>query len=566
MRVNFDSTAEVTLKKSLLGALVLLLLFVVITLSISRVKSNTWDESAHLMAGYAYVEEGMDYLSPLNHPVTGRAISALGPSLLYDLDFDKSVKPEGAPGSDFFQYSLKFLFENSVPGTKILTSARAGTIIVGCLLLVFVYLWSYRLWGVTGALVSVLFTALSPNILAHSALATTDLPITAFFFISTYFLWRLSGEEGTLLTSLLAALFIAAALTTKHSALFLMPIFVAAFIVRLRASGLKQTLGLFIPVLVLVYFFIWTFYAFRFHSPGAGYMPLDWARFDTSAFAPLYDFIRAFKLLPESYLYGVAGVVSGASTGRAAFLMGEYSGTGWWQYFTVAFLLKTPIPTLFLFAASVIYYLKSMKRSASGLGALWLLLPVLMLFVLVSAQNVNIGLRHLLPIYPFIFVMIGSVTTIKTESVRLAKRVLVIAIAWYVVVAGATYPHQLAYFNEFIGNPDNGYKYLVDSNLDWGQDLPALKEFMVERDIKRIKLAYFGFSDPKQYGIEYDYLPSYYMPMTEGAGGDIELEGWFAISATMLQGVYLPNRDMYRFFREREPEAVLGHSIFIYKF
>jgi 4-amino-4-deoxy-L-arabinose transferase-like glycosyltransferase len=480
--------------------------------------------------------------------------------------------PEGAPGSNFFQYSLKFMFENSVPGEKILLSARAGTIIIGALLLVFVYLWSYRLWGGTAALLSVLFTALSPNILAHSALATTDLPITAFFFISTYFLYRLSGEEGTHLTALFAALLIALALTTKHSALFLVPIFAASFSVRLRVSTLKRTLGLYIPVLVLVYLFIWAFYGFRFHSPAIGYTPLDWARFDASAFAPLYDFIRSFKLLPESYLYGVAGVLSGASTGRAAFLMGEYSGTGWWHYFTIAFLLKTPIPALILLAASVIYLLRDMvkglagKRSSRKLGALWLLLPVLMLFILVSAQNVNIGLRHLLPIYPFIFVLIGSVVTIKTESVRLAKRVFVVAIAWYVIAAASTYPHQLAYFNEFIGDPDNGYKYLVDSNLDWGQDLPALKEFMVERDIKKIKFAYFGFSDPKYYGIEYDYLPSYYMPMTEGAGGDIELEGWFAISATMLQGVYLPNRDMYRFFRERTPEAVLGHSIFIYKF
>ncbi len=555
---------EVTPKRATFGALLILLLFCLITTSIAKSKSNTWDESAHILSGYAYITEGLDYLSPLNHPVTGRSISALIPSLVYDLDFDNTVKPERAPDSNFFPYSLKFLFENSVPGTKILFSARIGSIITGCLLLCFVWLWAYRLWGPTGALLSVLFAALSPNLLAHSALATTDLPITAFFFISTYFLYRLSTGEGGIVTALLAALFITLALTTKHSALFLLPVFGISFLLRLKRSGIKSTLGLYLSVFVVVYLLLWAFYGFRFHSSSPLYVPLDWALFEASAFAPIYDFIRSFKLLPESYLYGVAGVLSGASSGRAAFLMGEYSSNGWWYYFTVAFLIKTPIPALIFFIASVLYLLR--ERSERTVRALWLFLPALMLFVAISAQNVNIGLRHALPVYPFIFVLIGSVTSIRTESIRLAKRFFVVGVAWYVISAASTFPHQLAYFNEFIGGPDNGYKYLVDSNLDWGQDLPALKEFMVERDIESIKMSYFGFSDPKYYGIKYDYLPSYYMPPTGAVSSEVTLEGWFAISATMLQGVYLPRRDFYKIFKETEPVAVIGHSIFIYKF
>ncbi len=551
-------------------ALFMVALFCVLASTIAKDKSNTWDESAHILAGYAYITEGMDYLSPLNHPVTGRSVSAALPALLYDLDFDNTVKPEGAPDSNFFQYSLKFLFENSVPGTRILFSARAGNIAVGVLLLFFVFLWSYRLWGAQGALLSVFFTALSPNILAHSSLATTDLPITAFFFISTYFLYLLSTEKGGLVTALLAALFISLALTTKHSALFLAPVLILSFIIKYKNNGMKKSASLFALLLISTYLLIWAFYGFRFHSGGAGYTGLNWARFGSSPLTPVYDFIRSYKLLPESYLFGIAGVLSGASSGRAAFLMGEYSGNGWWRYFTIAFLIKTPIPTILFFITSVLYLLREkflrLGDSRRASKALWLFLPALMFFILLSSQNVNIGLRHILPIYPFIFVLIGSVPSLKIDSKRVAKRILVVGLVWYAVSAASIFPNQLAYFNEFIGGPDNGYKYLVDSNLDWGQDLPALKDFMEENSIDKIKLSYFGFSDPRYYGIDYEYLPSYYMPRTGKTDKDIELKGWFAISATMLQGVYLQRRNLYQFFKTQKPVAVLGHSIFIYRF
>jgi hypothetical protein len=244
--------------------------------------------------------------------------------------------------------------------------------------------------------------------------------------------------------------------------------------------------------------------------------------------------------------------------------MGEFSTTGWWYYFSIAFLIKTPVAAILLLIASVLYLFVADKEDSGK--AMYMILPALLVFIAVSLQKVNIGLRHVLPVYPFIFTLIGFVPNIRTRSLKAAKAVFYAACLWYLYAAISIYPHQLAYFNEFIGGPANGYKYLVDSNLDWGQDLPGLKKYMDEKGIERIKLAYFGFSDPGYYGIEYEYLPSYQILEPQNVKEAVPVEGWLAISATMLQGLYLPDPGTYASLREARPVDTIGHSIFIYRF
>lgn len=175
----------------------LLLVFFATASSVALKKNNTWDESAHILSGYAYVKKGMDWISPLNHPVLGRAVTGALPAAFLDLDFDEKVRPEGASNSNFFPYSLKFLYENRVLGDTILFWSRLGNIILATLLGIFVFIWSRDLWGIKGALLSLFLYALCPNIIANAAIATTDLPITAFFFISLYSLYRLDAKGVT---------------------------------------------------------------------------------------------------------------------------------------------------------------------------------------------------------------------------------------------------------------------------------------------------------------------------------------------------------------------------------
>ncbi|OGP07165.1 MAG: hypothetical protein A3G39_08380 [Deltaproteobacteria bacterium RIFCSPLOWO2_12_FULL_43_16] len=550
------------LKKIALPA-VILAIFLGTATSTALKKSNTWDESAHILAGYSYLKDGNDGLSPLNHPVFGRATIALLPRVLLNLDYDSRVKPEEAPGSNFFPYSLKFLFENKVDGKNILLLSRLSIILLGALLGAYVYVWSKELWGTKGAVLSLVFYALCPNIIANSSLATTDMPVTAFFFISVFYLYRMVTMGVTIKGALIAAIFTAFALTSKHTALLLALIIAFAFLLNLRTDGLKKTILCYAVLISAVYILIWAVYAFRYQWSGPYYVPLFWDKFAHLPVAPLFAFLRKIHFLPEAYLYSINGTLAGAGAGRAAFLMGEYSSAGWWYYFIVAFIIKTPIPTLLFLTAALVY----MSTDRENLKkTVFLVLPALVIFTAISMQKVNIGFRHVLPAYPFIFTLIGYVPGISSMRKKAARVVFYGFIVWYLYGAAFIHPDELAYFNEFVGGPKNGYKYLVDSNLDWGQDLIGLKKYIDEHKIEKIKLSYFGFSDPAYYGIKYEYLPSYAIPNPHIERHDVPLKGYFAISATMLQGVYLSDRDFYKVFRDVEPIDTIGYSIFIYKF
>lgn len=557
---NTEIKVRLTFRTAAVAA-AFLVIFILIAATVALKKTNTWDEPAHILAGYAYLKKGADYLSPLNHPVLGRSLTALLPAAALDLDFNPAVRPEEAEKSDFFPYSVRFLYGNKAPAEKILFLSRLPVILLGTLLGIFVFLWSTDLWGIRGGVLSLFFYILSPDIIAHSSLATTDMPVAAFFFITVFCLYRLAGYGVSVKRIILTAVFFALALTSKHTALLIFPVLAAAFIINLRKEPARRVALNYALLVFLVYVFIWAIYGFRFKSPGQFYEPLLWQRFPPSWFSPVFSFFRRIHFLPEAYLYSLNGTLAGSGAGRSSFLMGEYSVNGWRYYFLAAFLIKTPVATILFLAAAVLYLSK--ERAAR---ALWVLLPALLIFTAVSMQKVNIGLRHVLPAYPFIFTLIGFVPCIKTESRKAARTVFYGACLWYLYAAASIYPHELAYFNEFIGGPRNGYKYLVDSNLDWGQDLKGLKSYMDEKKIDVIKLGYFGLADPAYFGIRYEYLPSFMIFNPQNVKEKIPLEGWFAVSATMLQGVYMADRDYYKPLREAAPVDTIGYSIFIYRF
>ena len=174
-----------------------------------------------------------------------------------------------------------------------------------------------------------------------------------------------------------------------------------------------------------------------------------------------------------------------------------------------------------------------------------------------------VSLRYILPIYPLLFVFASGVTCLLLSRKSFALGFL-LAAGWYITASTIIHPHYLAYFNEFVGGPQNGYKYLVDSNLDWGQDLKGLGTFMRERGISRINLSYFGTDVPGRYGISYYRLPSLVLrPNPDGSS--VPAKDWVAISATNLQGTPFKDRDTFAMFRDRQPVAMIGYSIFIYR-
>jgi hypothetical protein len=192
---------------------------------------------------------------------------------------------------------------------------------------------------------------------------------------------------------------------------------------------------------------------------------------------------------------------------------------------------------------------------------LFLLIPIFAVFGFFSINHQSIGLRYILPVYPFIFVLAGGIV-VQFKKIQYLSYIL---IAWYALSSVSIYPDYLAYFNEIVGGPKNGYRYLVDSNLDWGQDLKGLKKFMDKNKIERIYLSYFGTDSPERYGIQYDRLPNYYLKNPESLQNiKFPIKGYIAISATNLQGVYLQSQNMFQEFAKNEPVEQIGHSIFVY--
>jgi hypothetical protein len=231
--------------------------------------------------------------------------------------------------------------------------------------------------------------------------------------------------------------------------------------------------------------------------------------------------------------------------------MGRYSNTGWWYYFPIAFLIKTPIPILILACLAFLAFWRT--RRNWGDECFVVVLPVLFFFFCMLGK-INIGLRYVLPVYPFLFVFVSRLAAPAVLHRRFLAISLSLLLGWFLASSISIYPHYLAYFNELIGGPSQGYKYLVDSNLDWGQDVKGLRDYLRENGIDKI-WEYGFFPDVlSYYGIDHKPLP------VNGEG----VNGYVAITAMDLQSVRRNDKHTFDWLKRRRPVAQIGYSIFVY--
>jgi hypothetical protein len=326
-----------------------------------------------------------------------------------------------------------------------------------------------------------------------------------------------------------------------------------------------------------VCFLIWAAYGFRYSvfadaQRGRDNLLPGWEPMQQSPLTLTESAIllaRDNQLLPEGYLYGLM-FTRRMSKARESFMNGDYRMGGRRLFFPYAFLVKTPLALFFILGFAAAGGILICKRSTPGEQAsswglvgrfAYRIAPLLVLFtvywLVALGNNLNIGHRHLLPTYPPLFVLAGaagvwlrdrqpSTASAQQPVVErfhpLAGTAVLLAVGWAALEAWGIRPHYLAYFNALAGGPSRAYHHLVDSSLDWGQDLPGLKKWLDERELQRkdlpVYLAYFGSVDPKYYGIQATPLPSFGERRTE-----LRLEplrpGVYCISATMLQGMYL---------------------------
>jgi hypothetical protein len=281
--------------------------------------------------------------------------------------------------------------------------------------------------------------------------------------------------------------------------------------------------------------------------------------------AAAVHWIDGNRLLPNVYSEGLL-LQQLKAGGRNAFLQGEIQENGWWYYFPFAFLIKTPISLILLSLAGLAFCAAKWKIFFAN--SLFILVPACFYLAIAIFSDINIGLRHILPVYPFVILIAAlcAAELIQTKR-RIVFAVLGVLCIFWLFEFARVYPHDLAFFYSLIGGPENGYKYLADSNVDWGQDLKGLKHWMDSQGVKQINLAYFGAADPAYYGIQGILLPGG-SPETylQKPATLPQLPGYFAVSTTVLDGVYLTKegRAFYAPLADREASAVIGYSINIY--
>jgi hypothetical protein len=281
------------------------------------------------------------------------------------------------------------------------------------------------------------------------------------------------------------------------------------------------------------------------------------------------------RILPEAYLFGLVYINMTAQV-HPSFLLGRHSNIGWWYYFPVAFLLKTPLIVLAAMSAAIAL---SFRRRDGWVLAL-LLVPVSLYVISSMSAHINIGLRHLLPIYPFLYVLCGGLAvewrrlSPKLKRPLAAIALLGISLSSVIVLAPPwrpqlIYPHYLSYFNELAGGPRQGYRRLVDSNLDWGQDLKSLRLWLTTHGVTEpINLCYFGTADPRYYGISHINLPGGYPFEMQPDFKRARIPGYLVISATCLHGTYAfpGGQDTWaKILSNAELVDRVGYSLFVYR-
>lgn len=493
--------------------------------STARVFSGTVDEPAHLAAGMQWLTTG-EYSYDLQHPPLGRVAAALGP-------FAHGVRTVGAPG--VYEEGAQLLGRGQ-QYIDLLASARHGELVWFLMLAVVVWMWARGSMGDAGAALAVLFVVTNPDLLAHAGLATTDIACAAATTLALYAAARWI-ERPTWPATLWLGVAVGVAATSRLSALaFLGGALAACYLVRAWATR-RWSLGAEldarswsgrIGVAMLVFaFVIWAVYRFDVGRLSAG--------------GPLVP--------APAFIAGIDRFVLHGGSGHPSFLLGTPGNHGWWYYFPVALAVKTPIALLLLAVVGAGEAIRGLRDRREWRGAVPLVAALAMLAVAMSVR-VDLGVRLVLPVYPLLAIVAAQgALSLWEQSKRLAPRAAVAGLmAWSVIGVVRSYPDYLAYFNVLAGaHPE---RILVDSNLDWGQDLYRLRDTIAARGIRdSVRVAYFGTTDLAAAGV----------PNARELGLHERASGWIAASETFLAGEWVGGA--YSWLLDYPASARIGPSM-----
>jgi hypothetical protein len=536
----------------------------------SRSKSQTFDEGVHITAGYNAWKLHDHRFDPGNGDFLKRWATL---PLLFSQPNFPPLDSENWRTAEFFLFSRDLLFHAGNDPDAILLQTRRMVALIGVALGVLVFACSRSLFGSAGGLVSLTLFAFCPNMLANGALVSTDLTLAAVLLASTWCLWRLL-HAVTLANLLLSLLAFSLLVISKMTAVLIVPI--AAILIAVRffnhepwpwslrgiaslATRGRQAAGLMTLILLhclVGWSAIWTVFDFKYVARGdptdatLTLPPAPPGSEVHGVISQLADFCYRTHVLPEGFVYGMEQLI-GTSQRRPSFMNGHWATGGQTWFYPYAFWVKTP-PALFcLLALGVVGWAWPRKAKISpdapappsACGALYHAIPLFVLVAVYAAvamrQGLNIGIRHMLIVYPVGHILAGSVALSFPSRQRAMEVAVALLVGWYAVDSLAVRPHYLAYFSCVAGGPSQGYKRLDDSSLDWGQDLPGLKRWLATHNPdsrEPVFFSYFGTGDPDYYRITGNRLPGF--PDWRKLEVFTLTPGYYAISATMFQNLY----------------------------
>jgi len=573
-------------------------IFLILNLYLAAEDSQTIDEGPHISGGLSYLKTGDFRINP-EHPPLVKELSAL--PLLF-LDIPIPTNHESWHNYNQWDFGRQLIYHSPVSPETIIFLSRLFPIILALILGIYIYKWAKEIFGFKSGLLALFLYCLSPNFIAHTHLVTTDTALALFFVLIIYYFGKYLKNPKTK-NLILAALVFALGFNAKYSAVLFIPILIFIYFWHWLIKKEKIKLGLKKFLVVFLVFFgltavvTFSLYGFEMKKPLEdprvqrlyqereelidrnltktqplfiqALIPLSSPGTKIGSF--LYNFAKKIPIPAYTYWRGLFSVLSHNYWGHGAFLMGMTGTKGWCYYFIIAYLIKTPITTvlLSLFVFGFFVWKKIIKGRENSFWQkikdidfkYWLIIwPPLIYFLWSLTSHINLGVRHILPIYPFIFIGISSLATIKIKK-RKRKIIfntgLTLMIIYYLATNIMIFPFYLSYFNEVIGGPENGHKYLLDSNIDWGQDIKRLENWLNKNNIKTYHTLLFGSLDSNHYLDNQLNFPKNEEVKQNGIN-----PGYYIISAGPL---FDPN-GKWHWPHKYEPIKRIGYSIYIYKF
>ena len=557
-----------------------MLLFVLLgelTFSI-RQQSLSWDEGDHIFAGYMSWKK-VDFGINPEHPPLVKALATI-PLLPMHLK-----APDPRANTDFkdeaYSDGRDFIFGNGgeAEADRMIFRARMAAASLSLLLGLLVFLAAREMFGNGAALFGLALVVFEPNMIAHGAYVTTDMGISCFIFASIYAFYRYV-KAPSVSRLIVLGLVSGLALASKHSGVLLLPFGLALIITEIlwsspatRTNKGKLAMRLtaaFLAASAIAIVVLWAFYGFRYAArPGGMTMNPSLAEYAAGLKGTeqhLYLALARWHILPESYLYGLVDVRL-ISDAFSTYIFGKVYARGVWFYFPAAFIIKSTAAFMGLLLLAGFAIATGKLRARREI--FFLTIPPLLYLLIATGTGLNIGARHILPMYPFLAVLIGGAALALAHRDRRWAYVVGLLLAWHAVSSARAYPNYLAYSNEFWGGPANTYKYLTDSNTDWGQQLKAVKKYLDNRGVKDCWFAYFV--EPSIHFSAYG-IPCKPLPTADTGWTDYRVDtpptitGTLLISAGTLTGYELGSNVLnpYREFQKLKPVAFIQDGVFVY--